>query len=201
MLNFKILIIDDDNMGLEVISSIIQKAGYTVTSVNSAKLAIAILKDFTPDLILLDLMMPEMDGFSFLKIIKADVNLKKIPVIVLSAKIDKKDVVEAFKLGAVDYVTKPYDSIEIIARINIHLELKKTKDELEERVNELQHALNEIDTLRNLLPICASCKRIRDDKGYWHQVEDYITKNYKIKFSHSLCKECAQKLYPEYYDE
>jgi hypothetical protein len=72
---------------------------------------------------------------------------------------------------------------------------------LREEKDSLQRALSKIRTLSGLLPICSSCKKIRDDKGYWHQVESYISDHSKAEFSHSICPECTEKLYSEYIDE
>ncbi|MFO7598678.1 MAG: MASE3 domain-containing protein, partial [Candidatus Desulfacyla sp.] len=77
---------------------------------------------------------------------------------------------------------------------------KQQEEEREKLIRELQKALSEIRKLSGMLPICASCKKIRDDKGYWQQVEAYISTHSEVRFSHSVCPECARKLYPEYYD-
>jgi len=78
---------------------------------------------------------------------------------------------------------------------------KQVEEMLREEKDGLQRALSKIRTLSGLLPICSSCKKIRDDKGYWHQVESYISDHSKAEFSHSICPECTEKLYSEYIDE
>ncbi len=78
---------------------------------------------------------------------------------------------------------------------------RKAEEEKEKLISELQKALAEVKTLSGLLPICASCKKIRDDKGYWSQIEVYIREHSQAEFSHGLCPECAHRLYPEYFDE
>lgn len=78
---------------------------------------------------------------------------------------------------------------------------KLAEDAKEELIEGLQHALDEVNLLSGLLPICASCKKIRDDKGYWNKIESYITNHSKVEFSHSICPDCAQKLYPDLYTE
>lgn len=83
----------------------------------------------------------------------------------------------------------------------ISVERKRAQDERERLIIELQDALAEVRTLSGLLPICASCKKIRDDQGYWNQIEDYISSRSKATFSHGICPECAKKLYPEYYKD
>jgi hypothetical protein len=76
-------------------------------------------------------------------------------------------------------------------------ERKRVELEREKLINELQDALTEVKALSGLLPICASCKKIRDDKGYWNQIESYIRDHSEAEFSHSICPECAKKLYPD----
>jgi len=75
-------------------------------------------------------------------------------------------------------------------------EREKAENEKEELINELQNALDDIKTLSGLLPICASCKKIRDDKGYWNQIEDFISSHTNAKFTHGICSDCAEKIYP-----
>ena len=76
--------------------------------------------------------------------------------------------------------------------------IAQTEEEREKLILELQEAVNNIRTLRGMLPICASCKKIRDDKGYWTQIESYVSQHTEAEFSHGICPECAKKLYPEY---
>jgi PAS domain-containing protein len=77
-------------------------------------------------------------------------------------------------------------------------ELKKAEEEKDRLIEKLQEAAEKIDRLNHLLPICAACKKIRNDKGYWQQVEDYLRDNAEILFSHSICPDCMKKLYPGY---
>jgi hypothetical protein len=84
-------------------------------------------------------------------------------------------------------------------RVRTQLELKLKRDILTERNEELQKALTKIKTLSGLLPICASCKKIRDDQGYWTQLEYYISEHSEAEFTHGCCPECMKKLYPEMY--
>jgi hypothetical protein len=78
---------------------------------------------------------------------------------------------------------------------------KRAEEERERLIEQLQEALAEVKTLSGLLPLCSSCKRIRDDKGYWQQIEAYIREHSEAEFSHSVCPECAKKLYPEVFDK
>lgn len=155
-------------------------------------------------LILLDLIMPEMDGLETLMRIKQDANLRDIPVIMVTGNSDIKELEQAFASGAADYVTKPFKKIELISRVSSAFRLKRELDqrniyehELEIKNKELEKALAEIKVLRGFIPICASCKKIRDDKGYWSQVEEYITRHSEAKFTHGICPDCMVRLYPE----
>ena len=78
---------------------------------------------------------------------------------------------------------------------------KLAEDAKEELIAGMQHALDEVNLLSGLIPICASCKNIRDDQGYWNKIESYITNHSKVEFSHSICPDCAKKLYPDLYKE
>jgi len=100
-----------------------------------------------------------------------------------------------------DEVKKKTEKLtETISMLNLeNEERKRAEQEREKVIKELQSALKDIKTLSGLLPICASCKKIRDDKGYWNQLEQYIHEHSQANFTHSLCPECAKKLYPEFY--
>ena len=80
------------------------------------------------------------------------------------------------------------------------MELKRHRDALALRNEELREALSKIKTLSGLLPICASCKKIRDDEGYWSQIEAYVSRHTEAEFSHSICPDCAKRLYPDFYE-
>ncbi len=117
-----LLIVDDQANNLKVISSVLDQH-YDLYVANSGERALKILEKVTPDLILLDVMMPEMDGFEVCQILKNDVNLKNIPIIFLTAKIDVEDIVKGFEYGAVDYISKPFNIKEVLVRINTHISL------------------------------------------------------------------------------
>lgn len=195
--NETILIIDDNPDNLRLLSSILQDHGYRARAANNGKRALATIEKEQPGLILLDIMMPEMDGYEVCKKLKENKSTVNIPVIFTSALYETVDKVKAFSIGAVDYITKPFNSEEILARINTHLSLRALQVKLEENNRELQEAIEENKLLRGFLPICACCKKIRNDKGYWEQIESYISEHTSAKFSHGYCNECANKLFPE----
>ena len=116
-----------------------------------------------------------------------------------------------FELGAVDYVSKPYLSAEILARVATHLRLHQLHSELERQnaelreesarrealVQQLGASLERVKLLSGIIPICAHCRKVRDDRGYWQQVEDFVEAHSAALFSHSLCVECCERYYPD----
>jgi len=156
--------------------------------------------DVAIDLILMDIMMSDMDGIRACQRIKAVERLREIPIIMVTGRTDSEDLRAAFAAGAMDYITKPLNSVELLARVSSALALKRAIDirkarerELVERHGQLEQALKEVKVLRGLIPICFSCKKIRDDQGYWHTIEAYIQAHSEVDFSHGLCPECMYK--------
>ncbi len=137
---FLILIVDDVSKNLQVVGSILDDAGYSTTFAPSGRQALERVETASPDLILLDLMMPEMDGLQVCEHLKAEPKWQEIPVIFLTASHEKEHLLLAFDKGAVDYVTKPFNSAELLARVKTHLELKHTRDELKKTIIELVEA-------------------------------------------------------------
>jgi len=200
----KILIVDDISKNIQMIASILKPGDYQMSFARSGKEAIALAKLMPFDLILLDIMMPETDGYEVCEILKEDPETKNIPIIFLTAKTDIESVVKGFEIGAADYVSKPFNALELLARVRTHLKIKKTGDireqllsEKEKLIADLKKALDEIDTLRGFIPICAYCKKIRNDENYWEQIDVYLQKHTLAKISHGLCQDCAEKLYPD----
>jgi PAS domain S-box-containing protein len=132
----KILIVDDDPFQVQLLESILDKERYQTVPCTDSKKAIAEAAEIHPDLILLDLIMPDIDGFEVCRYLKSDPRTRHIPVIFVTAKKDQATESEGFKLGAVDYITKPFNPIVIKARIRNQLELKGHRDSLELLVRE-----------------------------------------------------------------
>src|SRR6267378_1115237 len=119
----RILIIDDAPANIQTLSSILKERGYNINIATNGRQGLEVLERIRPDLILLDIMMPEMDGFETCQRIKASTAWREIPIVFLTAKTDTADIVRAFELGAVDYVPKPFNAHELLARVNTHLTL------------------------------------------------------------------------------
>jgi DNA-binding response OmpR family regulator len=188
-----ILVVDDNSDNLRLLATILNESQYTP----NGERALATIHKEAPDLILLDVMMPVMDGFEVCRLLKADKKTNGIPVIFISALDEIIDKVKAFSMGGVDYITKPFKSEEVLARVRTHLALRGLQRRLEKKNEQLRQALDEIQLLRGILPICSSCKKIRNEDGYWEQIETYIRDRSEVDFSHGICIDCARKLYPE----
>lgn len=151
--------------------------------------------------ILLDLSLPDTSGSSntVRKILDQE---KNTPVIVLTGLDDETTAIQALQDGAQDYLNKnQVDSILLVRSIKYAIERFNNVREKERLIKELQEALENVKTLSGLLPICANCKNIRTDDGYWIQVESYLKSHSNLNFTHSICPGCAKKLYPNFYDK
>jgi CheY-like chemotaxis protein len=196
-----VLIVDDDPANLELLFQHLSQAGYRVLVAETGQLALERAELAQPEAILLDVMMPGMDGFETCRRLKQQATTHAIPVIFMTALADTADKVKGFAAGGVDYVTKPFQPEELLARVQAHTTVYLLQKELRRKNSELEAALSQVKRLSGLLPICASCKKIRDDQGYWQDVAVYIQDHSEAELSHGLCADCAKRLYPELYEE
>jgi len=139
-----ILIVDDVPANLNLLTGILKQRGYKVRPAPCGSLALDAARHSPPDLILLDIHMPEMDGFEVCRRLKAEEALKEIPVIFISALTETRDKIHAFDAGGVDYITKPFQVEEVLARVRTHLELRRTRRELKRKNKRLKGAVNDL---------------------------------------------------------
>lgn len=255
-----ILIVEDSPTQTKLLRLILEENNYKVDSAKNGIEALECVRHNRPDLIITDIVMPEMDGFALCKALKSDPNLRPIPIMLLTSLSDPEDVIKGLQAGADNFLTKPYedtfltsciqnvfanhelrknrptgseveimfagqkyfinsDRMQIIDLllstyenavqktnelkkahkdlIDIYRQLEQKNIELEKLNQNLQHALTEVKTLSGLLPICAHCKKIRDDQGYWSQIETYMGKRIDVEFTHGICPSCASKFFPD----
>ncbi|MCK4765652.1 MAG: response regulator [Candidatus Aminicenantes bacterium] len=196
-----VLIVDDVPKNLQVLGNILRKKNYNIAAATSGKQALDMVVNSQPDLILLDIMMPDLNGYEVCEKLKENPTIKDIPVIFLTAKTETDDIVKGFTVGAVDYLTKPFESAELLARANTHIELKRARDKERELIVQLKEALTRVKQLSGMIPICSRCKKIRDDEGFWQRVEEYLEAHSEAQLTHSLCPDCVIKLFPEMSEE
>ena len=193
----RILIAEDDFTSRRLLAAVLVKSGHEVVETVDGAAAWEVLRQpGAPQLAILDWMMPEMDGLEVVRRVRALQSPQPPYLIMLTAKSEKADIIRGLAAGANDYLAKPFDSGELRARVEVGNRLIEMQAALAARVQELHQALNQIKTLRGILPICSSCKKIRDDQGYWNQVEVYVRNHTEAEFTHGLCPECMKKLYP-----
>lgn len=210
----RVLIIDDVPINLSLLEGILQERDYEVASFPRGRLALAAMESNPPDLVLLDVNMPEMSGFEVCVAMQQNPRLKEIPVLFLSAASEEADKVKGFQVGGMDYITKPFQLEEVLARVHTHIQLahsrrdiaeknqalEKVTAELREQNEALTKALSKIKVLKEFLPICSGCKKIRDDAGQWQDVDVYIRDHSDTTFTHGMCPGCFDRLYPELRD-
>jgi response regulator RpfG family c-di-GMP phosphodiesterase len=198
---FKILVTDDTPEILIMSTTLLRRAGYEVLEASTGKECLDAARVYHPDLVLLDVMLPDMTGIEVCRQIKNDKSLEGIFVILASGiQISSEDQTEGLDIGADGYIVRPIPNKEFLARIQAGERIKRAEDALREKekrqqilISQLEEALAEIKTLKGCIPICASCKKIRDDEGYWNQLEAYISEHTDAVFTHSLCPTCAEK--------
>lgn len=145
-----IMIVDDQPLNLKLLQEMIKDEGYRILIFSSGRDALKALSKILPDLILLDIMMPEMGGFEVCRRLKADDRLNRIPVIFISALNDASNKVKALANGGVDYVTKPFQAQEVLARLKIHLRLQRQQRQLDAQNRLLQESYNRLSELEQL---------------------------------------------------
>ena len=194
-----ILIAEDDRISHRVLQTVLERAGYTVAGAwNGAQAWECLQTPEHPRMAVLDWMMPQLDGVELVRKIRASTELRSLYILLLTAKSAREEVLAGLESGADDYITKPFDRKELLARVRIGQRVIELQESLEQRIADLENALFQIKTLQGLIPMCAACKKVRSDQGYWQQVEDYLMENSDAAFSHGLCPECLKVHYPEY---
>jgi two-component system, response regulator PdtaR len=191
-----ILVVEDDINVAAVLEARLESFGYEVCAIaRTGMKAVENHKRHAPDLVLMDILLEgDMNGIEAAEQISAK---SDVPIIFITCLNDPEVLDKAIRTHPYGYLVKPYDNAELRSCIEIALVKHKAAKEREHLIAQLEDALLQVKKLSGLLPICASCKKIRDEQGGWQQIEDYITDHSEADFSHSICPECARRLYPE----
>lgn len=191
----RILVVEDEFITAADLEAELSRLGYEpIGPVATADEAIRRTGTERPDLVLMDIMLKgPMDGVEAAALIREK---HRVPVIFLTANSDDAVLDRAKVSEPFGYLVKPFDQRNL--RTNIEMALYKGRMERERAllIEELREALAQVRTLSGLLPICAWCKKVRDDDGYWQQVETFIARHTDARFSHGLCPDCAQQHFP-----
>jgi AmiR/NasT family two-component response regulator len=188
------LIAEDDALVASVIAAELDKIGVQVAGQASDGLqAVEMAGSLKPDVVLMDIEMPEMNGLEAARRIQS---LCPTPVVVLTVYEEQEMADQAAEAGVGAYLLKPPKAHELERAITIARARFADLIEMRRLNTQLQEALAKVKTLHGLLPICSNCKKIRDDQGYWQQIEMYIRNHSDAEFSHGICPECTIKLYP-----
>lgn len=235
----EIFIVEDSPTQAEYLKHVLLSAGdYLVEVSNSAEEALGLLQTHHPALIISDIVMPGMDGYTFCRAVKSNPQLSYIPVILLTQLSSPEDIIKGLEAGADNFIIKPHNEEQLLSYVEYSLVNQKLRQtsapetvinvffrgkqyaitsnrfqiidllfstyeaalqkqkELEQKNKQLQEALETIKMLEGFIPICAKCKKIRNDEGFWQQVEVYIENHSEATFTHGICPDCRDELYP-----
>ncbi len=195
----KILVTEDEGIVAADIEDRLRNLGYQVTATcSSGAEALAKIAETEPDLVLMDIMIQgDMDGVETAAQVRKQFG---IPVIYLTAYSDDATFQRAKITEPFGYLLKPFEERELRTNIEMALYKHRMEKERDRLVAELKEALSTVKALNGLLPICASCKKIRDDNGYWNDVENYIRQHSDADFTHGYCPACASQVLDGYLD-
>jgi CheY-like chemotaxis protein len=196
----RILVVEDEAIVALQVRSTLERHGYTVTGTCAAgDDALASIAATPPDLVLMDIRLRgSRDGVDTAAAIRSTSHL---PIIYLTAHSDDATLERAHATEPYGYLLKPFDSRELCIMVEVALHKHRVDEEKRTLTEELRAALAKVRLLSGFLPICASCKKIRDGVGKWTQMEVYIRDHSEAEFSHGVCPECARLLYPDDVEE
>ena len=203
---FYVLIVDDNEIDCQTYERYLSQdtyMNYDFSLADTVADGLDALSARKPDCILLDYNLPDGDGLEFIK--EAIEIYENLPIVMLTGQSNEEVIIQALTSGAMDYISKGRLTRENLCRtVNRVIEkgtllqqLAQREREKDELIKELKEALARVKKLSGLLPICSCCKKVRDDKGYWNQVEVYIRSRAEVEFSHGICPDCFRELYPD----
>jgi len=189
----RVLIADDEATTRHLIQGTLGKWGFDVLAAEDGTEALHIMKGPNPpEIVLLDSVMTGVDRLEVCRRVRAALLDAPTYIILITARGGLENVVQGLEAGADDYVTKPFDPRELRARLHAGARVVQLQKALLERNHELEDALKRVKQLQGLLPICSYCKKIRNDRNYWEQVDAYVASHSEAQFSHGVCPDCFE---------
>jgi CheY-like chemotaxis protein len=197
----KILVAEDDAVTRKILAVTLERLGWDVVTANDGDAAWQLFETLkgkeAPELAVLDWMMPGLEGIEICRRLRATPGFELVHVILLTSRADKQGLSEGLAAGANDYITKPFDPVELEARVRVGERMVNLQRSLAARVADLEAALGEVRALQGLLPICSYCKKVRNEANYWEQVDSYLVSHSDVKITHGICPTCLEKMMKE----
>jgi phosphoserine phosphatase RsbU/P len=187
----RILLAEDHKPTRDALCTLLERKGYAVSAVGNGNDAIAQLTSLDgPSIGVVDWMMPGASGIEVCRAVRAAAPVRYVYLIIVTARDGEEDVAKAMAAGADDFIRKPCGPSELIARVRNGQRTVNLERSLAARVGELEEMVERINQLKQLLPICMYCKKVRDDSDYWRDIDEYIHQQTGTDFSHGICPEC-----------
>jgi DNA-binding response OmpR family regulator len=197
----RILVAEDDAVTRRLLEATLGKLGWDVTTAQDGAAAWHLLTSLEgknlPELVLLDWMMPGLEGPELCRKLRETPGLELIYIILLTSRTEKHDLSTGLSAGANDYIAKPFHPIELEARVRVGERMVRLQSNLAARVKELEAALADVKRLQGLLPICAYCKKVRNETDYWQQVDSYLSSHTDVTLTHGVCPDCFERVMKE----
>lgn len=201
--NLAVLYVEDEADTRDEVGQLLMRRVAKLWLAENGGIGLEAFRQQAPDLVITDIRMPVLDGLEMARRIRQ--LSPETQIIVTTAYSDMAFMLAAIEIGVDQYVLKPIETGRLFAAIakcaatvELRRAARKATEEREKLVEELQAALAKVKLLSGFLPICAACKNIRDDQGYWQRIEAYIHDHSEAVFTHGICPDCARKLYPEF---
>lgn len=196
--NRKILVVEDEALLALQVKADVGEMGHSITAIYaSGEEALDGLQTSRPDLILMDIKLQgKLDGIQTANLIQ---NQYDIPIIYMTAHSEESTIERATMTEPYGYLLKPVNRKELQIAVEVSLYKSRIDKEKAQLTKELQAALEKVNLLSGMLPICCSCKKIRNDEGYWEQVEEYVSSHSEATFSHGICPDCRIKALEEHH--
>lgn len=187
------LLAEDDPLFRRLLQRTLE-SDYEIIAVSDGKAAWdAMQAPDHPRIAALDWMMPGLDGLELCRNLRGAAQTASTYILLITGRGGSADAVVGLTAGADDYIVKPFNAEELMARVKVGERIVCLQDKLGAQIVELERALEHVKVLQGLLPICSYCKRIRDDKNYWRQLETYFSDHSDVVFSHGICPDCYEK--------
>jgi len=192
----RVLVAEDDERSRTGLVRLLERDGYDVTVANDGQAAINILlAPNPPQIALLDWEMPRLDGIHVCWAVRSIPANPYTYIIMVTARAEPADALAAFSAGVDDFLSKPIDSLQLLARLRCGERVLGLEKRCAERIAELKSALGEVRKLRSLLPICKYCKKVRDDAGCWKVFDGYLRDEVGTDFSKVVCPDCMENIH------